>query len=130
MKISTCGICLRQMPHTKHHLIPRQLRKRKQLVKHAHMLSNDSKRWYNRGRSDNPTFAVTEEVTPEPPPKTIGLCPDCHRMVHATYDQKVLAKQYFTIELLRSAPELQEWIKWISRQPVTAYFGSITRRGL
>jgi 5-methylcytosine-specific restriction enzyme A len=58
---------------------------------------------------------------------TTNLCDDCHRMLHATFDNKRLARTYNTIEAIRQAPELQAFLKWIKKQPSCTYFGSKTR---
>ena len=55
------------------------------------------------------------------------LCADCHRKCHATWDNAVLAKEFNTVEKLKSASELQSYIKWIRKQPSTSYFGSKER---
>ena len=55
---------------------------------------------------------------------TADLCRDCHRKIHATWDNKVLARDLCTLEKLRATPEMQKWILWIRRRPSTAYFGS------
>ena len=57
------------------------------------------------------------------------FCADCHRKVHATWDNKQLAKEYYTVEILRAAPELQAYLKWIKKQSGTAYFGSRQSNG-
>lgn len=57
------------------------------------------------------------------------LCRDCHRKLHATWDNKVLAKDYNTIDKLKAASELQSYLKWIRKQPSTVYFGS-KKKGL
>jgi hypothetical protein len=45
------------------------------------------------------------------------LCPQCHGMVHATYTNGTLAALYPTIELLRHAPELAPFLRWVRKQP-------------
>jgi hypothetical protein len=45
------------------------------------------------------------------------ICSQCHGMVHATYTNSTLASTYPTIELLRGAPELGPYLKWVSKQP-------------
>lgn len=52
------------------------------------------------------------------------LCRDCHRKIHATWDNKTIAKEYQTIVKLAAAPELQTFIKWVRKQAPTSYFGS------
>jgi hypothetical protein len=45
------------------------------------------------------------------------LCGMCHGMIHATYTNQTLANQYATIEALRSAPELEKFLRWVRKQP-------------
>jgi len=52
------------------------------------------------------------------------LCRDCHRKIHATWDNKTIARQLPTIDKLRAAPELQSYLAWIRKRPGTTYFGS------
>jgi len=59
---------------------------------------------------------------------TADLCNCCHRKIHATFDNKTLARQYPTIEKLRGAPELQKYIRWIWNKPPSTYFGSSDAR--
>ncbi len=59
---------------------------------------------------------------------TADLCRDCHRMIHATYDNARLARDFRTIDLLREAPELRTYLAWIRKRPGTTYFGSRTRK--
>src|SRR4051812_28713865 len=47
------------------------------------------------------------------------ICSQCHGMVHATYTNATLAATYPTIEMLRDAPELAGYLKWVSKQPPT-----------
>ncbi|HEX8546060.1 MAG TPA: HNH endonuclease signature motif containing protein [Cytophagaceae bacterium] len=47
---------------------------------------------------------------------TVGLCQPCHTNIHLFIPNKVLAKKYYTIELLRSAPELQNYLAWIKNK--------------
>jgi 5-methylcytosine-specific restriction enzyme A len=57
------------------------------------------------------------------------ICRDCHRKIHATWDNKVLAEFYQTVGRIRSAPEIQSYLKWIKKQAPTSYFGSRTKGG-
>lgn len=41
----------------------------------------------------------------------------CHRQIHATFTENQLAQQYFTIDALRSHPEIAKFIQWISNKP-------------
>ena len=45
------------------------------------------------------------------------ICSQCHGMVHATYTNETLAKCYPTVDMLRDAPELGKYLKWVQKQP-------------
>lgn len=45
------------------------------------------------------------------------LCKQCHGMVHATFTNTTLAALYPTVERLRTAPELEKFLKWVRKQP-------------
>ncbi len=47
------------------------------------------------------------------------LCRMCHGMIHATYTNGTLAVLYPTLGELRSAPELQNYIRWVRKQPAS-----------
>jgi 5-methylcytosine-specific restriction protein A len=47
------------------------------------------------------------------------LCPQCHGMVHATYTNMTLTLLYPTINQLRRAPELADFLRWVRKQPPT-----------
>lgn len=55
---------------------------------------------------------------------TAQLCHDCHRMIHATYDEKRLGRELNNIPALQAADELQKYLKWIRKQPGDTYFGA------
>jgi hypothetical protein len=40
-------------------------------------------------------------------------------MVHATYTNATLAARYPTLAQLRTAPELETYIRWVRKQPAT-----------
>jgi 5-methylcytosine-specific restriction endonuclease McrA len=44
------------------------------------------------------------------------LCRPCHKTVHATLDEKQLAREYNTIEGLRSHPEIARFVAWVRKQ--------------
>jgi 5-methylcytosine-specific restriction endonuclease McrA len=56
------------------------------------------------------------------------LCRQCHGMVHATYTNATLAALYPTIALLRQAPELAIFIKWVRKQPPSRRTRNAPRR--
>lgn len=75
---------------------------------------------------NRPSQTTTHHLIPKSCKKKSGptaeLCQDCHRMIHATFDNKQLAKNYHSIELLKNA--IQPFIKWIRKQPACTYFNS------
>lgn len=56
------------------------------------------------------------------------ICAQCHGMVHATYTNGTLAVLYPTIEQLRTAPELQGFLRWVRKQPATRRKKNLPRR--
>ncbi len=56
------------------------------------------------------------------------ICGQCHGMVHATFENRTLARRYPTVESLREAPELQAFLKWVRKQPPTRRKRNDTRR--
>ena len=48
---------------------------------------------------------------------TEGFCRSCHDMVHATISNKVLGKNYNTVEKLKAHPKIAAWIKWRQTHP-------------
>jgi hypothetical protein len=59
---------------------------------------------------------------------TARVCHDCHRTIHATFDNRHLARELNTIPRLREAPELARYLAWIRNRPGTQRFGVRTRR--
>ena len=56
------------------------------------------------------------------------LCPQCHGMVHATYTNATLATLYPTIDRLRTAPELDAFLRWVRKQPPSRRKRNLPRR--
>jgi 5-methylcytosine-specific restriction enzyme A len=56
------------------------------------------------------------------------LCGQCHGMVHATYTNATLASLYPTIDQLRAAPELANYLRWVRKQPPTRRTRNAQRR--
>lgn len=48
--------------------------------------------------------------------ETVPLHKICHDIIHRVFTEKELVKQYCTMELLRAAPELQEFITWVQKK--------------
>lgn len=84
-----CCLCLRELPLTFHHLIPRKVHRRSYFQKH---FSRDQ---LNQG---------------------IFICRTCHKGIHARYDEMTLARQFNSPERLRADPELARHFAWAARQ--------------
>ena len=44
------------------------------------------------------------------------LCKPCHKQLHATFGNADLAKRYATLEQLRAADPLRDFLAWIRKQ--------------
>ncbi len=66
--------------------------------------------------------------TGDPTLPLVGLCRNCHEMVHATFDNKQLERLYHTVDALRAAPELASYLAWIRKQPATVRFRTRRRK--
>ena len=53
---------------------------------------------------------------------TADLCRDCHGMIHTVFDNRRLARERASIDLLRAAPELQNYLAWIRRRPSATHY--------
>src|SRR3954468_18219904 len=51
------------------------------------------------------------------PDDRVPMCRPCHKQVHALFDNKALAGGYSDLKSLRSAPELERFVKWVRKQP-------------
>lgn len=49
---------------------------------------------------------------------TVELCQPCHSSVHRFLSNRALARQYASVEALRTAEELQTYLRWIRKQRV------------
>lgn len=49
---------------------------------------------------------------------TVDLCQPCHSTVHLLLNNRVLARRYYSVELLRAAEELQTYLTWVRRSRV------------
>lgn len=49
---------------------------------------------------------------------TVDLCQPCHSSVHRFLTNKELARNYQTLEALRTAEELQDYLRWIRKNRV------------
>jgi hypothetical protein len=100
-KQASCGLCKRETDPSRHHLMPQSIRRRMKKTKH--------------GRAKLAELDEREDVTGT-------FCRDCHSKVHSLFPNGVLAKLYPTVELLKQAPGIPEWIKFISKQDTSKRF--------
>lgn len=53
----------------------------------------------------------------------------CHGKIHATWDENQLRDHYDTWEKLRTAPEMQSFIRWVRKKPADFMDGTRMRNG-
>ncbi|KAI0820858.1 hypothetical protein BC628DRAFT_1412835 [Trametes gibbosa] len=88
-RTTECEICEREVPLTYHHLIPREV--------HNKALR---KKWHPEAMLNSVAW----------------LCRPCHSAVHGVATNEVLAREYYTIELLLAREDIQKWRKYASKQ--------------
>lgn len=49
-----------------------------------------------------------------------NLCIPCHKQIHALFPNEQLAGELYTIERLQNEEQMEKYLKWIKKQPVTA----------
>ena len=92
-KHGTCCLCGRETDLTFHHLIPRMVHRRKHFKKHF------TKEELNTG---------------------IDICQQCHSVIHDSYTEMELAKQYHSLDALKADEFLANQFKWVSKQKLKA----------
>lgn len=50
----------------------------------------------------------------------------CHRKIHSLFTEKELEKTYFTSESIKLNPEIQKFVKWVSKKDPHFYDSTIT----
>eukprot|EP01105_Mastigella_eilhardi_P026632 TRINITY_DN7798_c0_g1_i1.p1 TRINITY_DN7798_c0_g1~~TRINITY_DN7798_c0_g1_i1.p1 ORF type:complete len:220 (-),score=65.98 TRINITY_DN7798_c0_g1_i1:67-705(-) len=85
-----CELCEREMPLTKHHVIPREMHER-------YVKKGFTKKVLNQG---------------------ITICRPCHNAVHSFFDNKTLADKYNTVDTLLETEQMQKWIPYIRKQKI------------
>ncbi|CAM9483604.1 unnamed protein product [Discosporangium mesarthrocarpum] len=86
-----CSMCERNMPLTRHHVMPR----------------STHKRYKKKGYS--------EEVLRE----TIDICRPCHSAIHRTHDHITLAEYFRTVESLLQDEDIAKFVAWVRKQRTT-----------
>ncbi|KAF9476313.1 hypothetical protein BDN70DRAFT_839542 [Pholiota conissans] len=84
-----CEICLREVPLTYHHLIPRST--------HGKVIK---KGWHSK--------TVLNSVA--------WLCRPCHSAVHHVASNEDLARYFYTVDLLLARDDIQKWKKYAAKQ--------------
>lgn len=98
-----CLICEREMPLTKHHLIPRTLHKK----------------LYKRGYTERQLQAG------------IMICRPCHSAIHRFIDEETMGMEYYTLEKLLSHEKVKTWIPYAKKQkPVPKEHAQLYANGL
>jgi len=88
-----CALCDRDVDETtEHHLIPKTRHKNKK----------------------NKKLFTREEVKE----RKISVCRPCHDNIHALFSEKVLAREYNTLEKLENHPSIIKFTNWIKNKPI------------
>ena len=90
--MKACELCGRNTKRgtTEHHLIPRTCHKNK---------------WFQKN------FTRSQMA------ETVSLCRDCHSAIHRFVPkEKTLGRYYFTLDRLRSHPQIANFISWVRKQ--------------
>jgi 5-methylcytosine-specific restriction protein A len=66
-------------------------------------------------RIDDPRVVQEHHLRPEERAEspTVMLCRPCHDQIHAVFTNEELREEYDTIEALREADRLSEYLEWI-----------------
>ncbi|RPD53789.1 hypothetical protein L226DRAFT_517642 [Lentinus tigrinus ALCF2SS1-7] len=88
-RTTECEICEREVPLTYHHLIPREVHDK--VVK---------KKWHPEAMLNSVAW----------------LCRPCHSVVHRVASNEVLAREFYTVELLLGREDIQKWRKYAAKQ--------------
>lgn len=85
-----CELCGREKPLTKHHLIPRAVHTKKRYIR-----KHGKQEMRERGAD---------------------LCKLCHDGIHDLYDEKTLANDFNTRELLLEDESIRRHVAWVRKQ--------------
>lgn len=89
IKEGHCEMCGRLRVLTFHHLIPKTCHKNK---------------WFKKN------------FTPEDFQSGINVCHDCHSAIHRFIPEKLLGKEYNTLELLMGHDDVKKFVEWVSKR--------------
>jgi len=85
-----CEMCQRDMPLTRHHLIPRYM------------------------HSKTPYSSMSDAVLQ----RCINICRPCHSALHRFEDERILAERFSTLAEILADERFQKWIAYISKRRV------------
>jgi hypothetical protein len=101
--MACCELCQREeVAVTRHHLIPR--------ARHHKLRAN---RRFEQGELNG---------------RIAMLCRACHKFIHSVLSEKELAADYSTLESLRTHPDIQRFVRWVSNKPPGLRVASVKRR--
>jgi hypothetical protein len=83
------GLCKLCCRLTKHHVIPKARHNKK----------------------------VKRETTAEERNRIEWICRPCHSQIHRLFTEKQLEREFKTIELLLTNPDVKTWVAWIRKRP-------------
>jgi hypothetical protein len=49
--------------------------------------------------------------------KTLAICADCHRQVHALWTNKQLADEFHTVEAIMADERFAKFARWVAKRP-------------
>ncbi len=89
--MACCELCKREgTAITRHHLIPRAVHRKPRTT-----------RTFEPGELNG---------------RIANLCAACHKFVHSVLSEKELAAEYTSLETLRTHPEIQKFVQWVSNK--------------
>ena len=48
---------------------------------------------------------------------TVPVCGPCNSMIHSTFSEKELAREFNTVETLRAEPRMARFLAWLRKRP-------------
>lgn len=109
-RATECEICEREVPLTYHHLIPRST--------HDKVLKRG---WHDESMLNSVAWLCRYDISWAISGSVYADCficrsRNCHSMVHRVERCEVLAREFYTVELLLQREDIQRWRKYISKQ--------------
>ncbi|CAM9617602.1 unnamed protein product [Chrysoparadoxa australica] len=114
-----CQMCERNMPLTKHHVIPKSTHNSVPVNLFSNLLTRlgfSSLSLASRRLRKKPHKTWPEGM---PLDATVDICRPCHSAIHRTHDELTLARDFWSIDLLLQDAAINKFVSWVSRQRVT-----------